>query len=205
MEQFRDEVYGHLKAFPFPPERPKVPVTVTGHPRPGLTVAYRPGKDAASSEEIVKEASKVGAAAGVGAGVGMGAGVVIGKFVFGTVVTRVGLASAGAAIGVGLAPLAAIGGVVGTVVYGAYRLGTLRRDNKIGKEFAKELATHLEQLCPSAEWPSVEVYVSLPDTIGVSQRSGSPQKMTSVMVYTNAEGQNDVFVRPLYAIGMARR
>ena len=163
MEQFRDEVYGHLKAFPFPPERPKVPVTVTGHPRPGLTVAYRPGKDAASSEEIVKEASKVGAAAGVGAGVGMGAGVVIGKFVFGTVVTRVGLASAGAAIGVGLAPLAAIGGVVGTVVYGAYRLGTLRRDNKIGKEFAKELATHLEQLCPSAEWPSVEVYVSLPD------------------------------------------
>ena len=163
MEQFRDELYGHLEAFSFPPERPKVPVTVTGHPRPGLTVAYRPGKNAASPDEIVKEASKVGAAAGVGAGVVMGTGVVIGKFVFGTVVTRVGLASAGAAIGVGLAPLAVIGGVVGTFVYGAYRLGTLRRDNKIGKEFAKELATHMEQFCPSAEWPSVEVYVSLPD------------------------------------------
>ena len=167
MEQFRDELYGHLEAFSFPPERPKVPVTVTGHPRPGLTVAYRPGKDAALPEEILKEASKVGAAATaaatVGAGVAMSAGVVIGKFVFGTVVTRAGLASAGVAIGVGLTPLAVIGGVVGTVVYGAYRLGTLRRDNKIGKEFAKELATHLEQFCQSAEWPSVEVYVSLPD------------------------------------------
>ena len=41
--------------------------------------------------------------------------------------------------------------------------------------------------------------------IGVSERSGSPQKMTPVMAYKNAEGQNDVFVRPPYAIGMARR
>ena len=33
MEQFRDELYGHLEAFSLPPERPKVPVTVRGHPR----------------------------------------------------------------------------------------------------------------------------------------------------------------------------
>ena len=163
MEQFRDELCGHLEALPFPSERLKVPVTVIGHPRPGLTVAYRPGKDAASPEEIVKEVSKVGGAAGVGAVGIMGAGVVVGKFVFGSVVTRVGLASAGTAIGVSLAPLAVIGGVLGTVVYGAYRLGALRRDNKIGKEFAKELATHLERFSPSAEWSSVEVYLSLPD------------------------------------------
>ena len=47
-----------------------------------------------------------------------------------------------------------------------------------------------------------------PIPIGVSQRSGSLLKRRPVIAYRNAEGQegqNDVFVRPPYAIGMARR
>ena len=169
MEKFRDELYEHLDEFCSHGGLPKLPVTLTGHPRQGLTLAYRlQGRDPAGPEEIIKEASKVGASLGVGAGVGVAAGVVIGKFVFGSVVSRVGIASAGVAIGVPiLSPLAVIGGVAGSMVYGLYKLGKWRRDKEAAEEYAKELITHMEGFSPSTEWPSVEIYVSVPE-LGLS-------------------------------------
>ena len=164
MEQFSSELQQHLEAFPFSPSLLKLPVTVTGHPRPGLTVVYRPGKDPASPEEIIKEVSRVGAAGVAGVGVGAVAGVTIGKFVFGSVVARVGIASAGVGIGVPfLAPIAVGGGVLGSLAYGLYRLGKLTRDKTNAEAVAKELVLHMEQFRPSAEWPSVAIYLSSPD------------------------------------------
>ena len=164
MEQFDSELQKHLEAFQFSPSQVKQPITVTGRPRPGLTVAYRPGKNPASLEEIIKEAARFGAAGAAGAGVGAAAGVTIGKLVFGFVVTRVGIASAGAAIGVPfLAPLIVGGGVLGGLAYGLYRLGMSKRDMAIAKEVAEALVLHMDQFCPTAEWPSVRVYLSLPE------------------------------------------
>ena len=164
MEQFYGELQQHLEAFPFSPSLLKLPVTVTGHPRPGLTVAYRPGKDPASPEEIIKEVSRVGASGVAGAGVGAVVGVTIGKLVFGSVVARVGVASAGVGIGVPfLAPIVVGGGVLSTLAYGLYRLGKLKRDKTSAEAVAKELVLHMEQFCPSAEWPSVAIYLSLPE------------------------------------------
>ena len=106
----------------------------------------------------------MGASAGVGAGVATATGVVIGKFVFGTIVTRAGVASAGVALGVPiLAPIAVIGGVLGSIAYGVYRFGKWKRDKEIAEAFVKELIVHMEQFVPSSEWPGVEVYITVPE------------------------------------------
>lgn len=169
MERFRAELYEHLKNFRSHRGLSNLSVTVTGHPRTCLTVAFRPlGQDPARPSEIVREAAKVSASAGVGAGVSAAAGVVIGKLVFGTVVTRVSVASAAEAIGVPiLVPLAAVGGVVGSIAYGFYKLGKWRRGREVAKEFAKELIAHMDRFSPSAAWPNVEVYLSIPE-LGLS-------------------------------------
>ncbi len=167
MEQFREELYRHLKTFR-PKQSPTLPVTVTGHPCPGLTVAYRSGKRPAGPEEIIKEVSKFGASGTAGAAVGAMSGVVIGKLLFGTTVARVGVASAGVGVGVPvLAPLALVGALAGTAAYGFYRLGRWKADKEVAEAFAKELVTHMTGFTPVAEWPSVEVYLSLPE-LGLS-------------------------------------
>ena len=167
MEEFREELYQHLKAFR-PKQFPKLAVTTTGHPRAGLGVAYRSGKKPAGPEEIVKEVSRFGASGTAGAAVGAVSGVVIGKLVFGTTVARVGVASAGVGVGVPvLAPLALAGALVGTAAYGMYRLGRWKADKEVADAFAKDLVTHMNRFVPSVQWPSVEIYLSLPE-LGLS-------------------------------------
>lgn len=163
MEQFRNELYEHLSRFRFPEGYPRLPVTLTGHPRTGLSVAYRhPNKDPAGPDAIIKEAAKAGAAAGVGAIGGAAAGVIIGEAIFGTVVPRVGIASAGAAIGVPvLAPLAVVGGVMGSGAYALYKLGQWKRDKEMASDLASQLVKHMDEFSPSVPYPCVEVYVSI--------------------------------------------
>lgn len=164
MEQFRNELHEHLSRFEFPEGYPKLPVTITGHPLAGLSVAYRhPNKDPVGPDEIIKEVGKVGFAAGAGAA-GFAAGAaIIGKAIFGTVVPRVGIASAGAAIGISVfTPLAIAGSVVGVGGYGLYKLGRWKRDKEAADNLAKELVRHMNEFNPTVSYPTVEVYVSLP-------------------------------------------
>lgn len=165
MENFRDELREHILNHHPRTGWPTIPVTVTGHPRAGLTVAFRPSAQRpAGPEEIIRAAAEVGASAGVGAGVFTGAGVIIGKFVFGTIVTRAGVASAGVAFGVPiLAPIAIAGGVLGSIGYGIYRFGRWRRAKELAEGFAKDIIGYMDHFSPSSDWPSVETYISLPE------------------------------------------
>lgn len=140
-------------------------MTVTGHPCAGLTVAYGPlGQCPARPEEIINKAAKVGTSAGIGAGVATATGVMVGKFVFGTIVTRAGVASASIAFRVPiLATVAIVGGILGSVAYGIYRFGKWRHQKEVAEDFAKDLIVHIEQFNPSCKWPSVEIYVSVPE------------------------------------------
>ena len=66
-----------------------------------------------------------------------------------------------------LAPLALAGALAGTAAYGLYRLGRWKADKEVADAFAKDLVLHMNQFVPSVEWPSVEVYLSLPE-LGLS-------------------------------------
>lgn len=62
-----------------------------------------------------------------------------------------------------LAPVALVGGTVATVGYAAYKIGRGRREQERAEELTDSLMKHMNELNPSAQWPSIEVYVSVPE------------------------------------------
>ncbi len=163
--QFYNELKAHLEQFELPENHPKLPVTITSIPKEGLTTKYQhPSKGAADPSDIASEAAKVIGAASAGFASGAVVGAIIGKAVLGSTLARIGVASAGVAIGLPLlAPFALVGGTVATVGYAAYRIGKGRRDQVRAENLTDALMKHMHGFKPSVEWPSIEVYVSVPE------------------------------------------
>ena len=159
-----DELREHLESFRHQETLPKVPVTMTGVPREGLTIMYQhPSAGPADPSEIVGEAAKVVGAAGIGTASGAAVGAIIGKVVLGGTLARIGVASAGAAIGIPiLAPVALVGGAVATAAYAAYKMGQGKRDHELAGSLLTRLIEHMREFAPTGEWPEIEMYVSAP-------------------------------------------
>ena len=163
--EFYNELKSHLEQFELPSELPKLPVTITGIPLEGLTVKYQhPSKGPADPSDIAAEAAKVIGAASAGVASGAVVGAIIGKAILGSTLARIGVASAGAAIGLPLlAPFALVGGTVATVAYAAYKIGRGKRDQVHAENLADALMKHMGKFNPSAQYPGIEVYVSVPE------------------------------------------
>lgn len=165
MQDFYDELKDHLLQYPLLEELTsvKLPITVTGIPREGLTVKYQPDGQI-DPFELGKEATKLIGSVGAGVVGGAALGAIIGKVILGGTMARVGVASAGAAIGVPvLVPVALVGGALASVAYVAYKIGIRRRDREAAQECVNSLISHMQLFSPSAEWPEVEVFVSVPE------------------------------------------
>ena len=162
---FYRELKAHLESFRQQETLPKVPVTITGIPRGGLTTKYQhPSAGSPDPTEMAGEAAKFIGAAGIGTAGGVALGAVIGKAVLGGTLARIGVASAGTAIGIPIfAPAALLGGVIATVAYTAFRIGKGRREHENAKDLSKRLIEHMQGFSPSVEWPEIEIFVSLPD------------------------------------------
>lgn len=50
-----------------------------------------------------------------------------------------------------------------TVGYAAYKIGKGKRDQEHANEQTDRLIKHMNNFNPSVEWPSIEVYVSVPE------------------------------------------
>ena len=171
---FYRELKAHLESFRQQETLPKVPVTITGIPRGGLTTKYQhPSAGSPDPTEMAGEAAKFIGAAGIGTAGGVALGAVIGKAVLGGTLARIGVASAGPAIGIPIfAPAALLGGVISTAAYAAYKLGKAKRDREIAEDLLRRLMEHMQGFCPSqegrtflleVEWPEIEMFVSVPD------------------------------------------
>ena len=163
--EFYHELKTCLESFRQQEALPKVPVTMTGIPREGLTVKYQhPSAGPADPADMVSEAAKVIGAAGIGTVGGAAIGAVIGKVVLGGTLARIGVASAGAAIGVPiLAPVALVGGAISTAAYAAYGIGKGKREQENAEDLLNRLMEHMHGFSPSVKWPEIEIYVSVPD------------------------------------------
>ncbi len=163
--EFYNNLKAHLEQFEIPNEPPKLPVAITGIPKKGLNVKYQhPSKGPADPSDIAREAAKVIGAASAGIAGGAVIGAIIGKSLLGGTLARIGVASAGAAIGLPLlAPVALVGGTVATVGYASYRIGRGRREQKRAEELTDSLMKHMNEFNTSEPWPSIEVYVSVPE------------------------------------------
>ena len=162
--QFYNELKSHLERFQHSENPPKGSVTITGVPREGLTVKYQhTSVGPADPAEMAREAAKIVGFASVGTAGGAALGAIIGKIVFHQVVTRAGVASAGAAIGIPfLAPFALAGGALTTAAYAAYKIGRRAHEQERGKDLSIRLYEHMQEFRPSAEWPQIEIFVSVP-------------------------------------------
>ena len=164
--EFYNELKTHLEQFELGDNPPKLPVTITGIPKEGLTIKYQhPSKGPADPSDIASEAAKVIGAASAGVASGAVVGAIIGKAMLGSTLARIGIASAGTAIGLPLlAPIALAGGLMSTVAYAAYKIGTGKREQERATALTDRLMKHMSSFNPSVEWPSIEVYVSVPET-----------------------------------------
>ena len=163
--KFVSELIAHLEAFAQADPLPKIPVTVTGIPQEGLTVKYQhPSKGPADPSDIAGEAARVIGAASAGIAGGAVVGAIIGKTLLGGTLARVGIASAGAAIGLPLlAPVALVGGTVATVAYAAYKIGKGKREQERAEDLADSLMKHMSDFNPVTAWPSIGIYVPVPE------------------------------------------
>ena len=174
MQDFYAELKDHLMQYPYLDQLSsvKLPITITGIPREGLTVKYQPDGQI-DPFEMGKEAAKLIGTVGAGAAGGAAVGAIIGKAVLGGTLARVGVASAGAAIGIPiLAPIALVGGAIGSAAYAGYKIANSRRDKEAAEGFTDTLMSHMRQFSPPSEttmlpisrqWPEVEVFVSVPE------------------------------------------
>ena len=163
--EFYRELKACLESFRYQEALPKVPVTMTGVPREGLSVKYlHPSAGPADPADMAIDAAKVIGAAGIGTAGGAAIGAVIGKVVLGGTLARIGIASAGAAIGMPiLAPVALVGGAISTAAYAAYKIGKGKREQEKAEDLLKRLMEHMQGFSPSVRWPEIEIYVSVPD------------------------------------------
>lgn len=163
---FYHELKVHLESFQHQMPLPKIPTTLTGIPREGLTVSYQhPADGPADPMDMANEAARVIGAAGAGTVGGAAVGAMIGKAAFGGALARVGVASAGAAVGIPLiAPIALIGGTIGTVAYAAYKIGKGKREHERAEDLVQRLTEHMQGFKPSVEWPEIQMFVSVPGT-----------------------------------------
>ena len=159
--RFYNQLRAHLEAFHSPETLLKVPVTLTGIPRKGLTVKYQhPSSGPVEPAEMAGEAARIIGTAGVGTAGGVAVGAIIGKALLGGVLARVGVASAGAAVGIPvLAPVALAGGLMGMVPYGAYKVGKGKRDHERANDLLQRLAEHMRAFSPTVDWPEIEMFV----------------------------------------------
>ena len=152
----------------------KIPITITGIPREGLTVKYQhPSVGGIDPLEMGEEAAKLIGTVGSGAVAGAAVGAIIGRAVFGGTLARVGVASAGVAIGVPvLAPVALVGAGIGSAAYAGYKIASGRRGTEVVYRCAETLMSHMQQFSPPSEttilpisrrWPDVEAFVSVPE------------------------------------------
>ena len=163
--EFYHELRTCLESFRQHETLPKVPVTMTGIPREGLTIKFQhPSAGPSDPADMASEAAKVIGAAGIGTAGGAAIGAVIGKLVLGGTLARIGVASAGTAIGMPiLAPVALIGGVISTAAYAAYKIGKGKREQENAEDLLKRIMEHMQGFSPSVKWPKIEIYVSVPD------------------------------------------
>ena len=164
-DRFYHELRSWLESFRQQEDLPKVPVSMTGIPREGLTVKYQqPSAGPVDPPDLASETAKVIGAAGIGTAGGAVIGAIIGKAVLGGTLARIGVASAGAAIGIPvLAPVALVGGAVSTAAYAAYKIGKGKREHENAEELLNRLMEHMQGFSPSVEWPEIEIFVSAPD------------------------------------------
>lgn len=162
---FYNELRVHLEQFEYSGVYPRMPLTITGIPREGLTLKYQhPSEGPVDPTDMAREAAKVIGLAGVGTATGAAVGAIIGKAVLGGALARIGVASAGAAVGIPvLAPVALVGGAITTAAYAAYKIGKGKHDHERAKELSERLMAHMMLFSPSDGWPDIEMYVSVPD------------------------------------------
>ncbi len=161
---FYNQLRAHLEAFQNLETLPKVPVTLTGIPRKGLTVKYQhPSSGPIDPTEMAGEAARIVGAAGVGTVGGAAMGAIIGKAVLGGVLSRIGVASAGTAIEIPIfAPVAIAGGLMGMVAYAAYKLGKGKREQQRAETLLNRLMDHMRAFSPTVGWPDIEMLVLVP-------------------------------------------